>query len=351
MDQNSLKHTDSGNPELLSIRWLREWLLKDCVNNRSAQVLSELAEQTEKCLLRGNPPPFCEMEVLREVIVSQVGGRVSDLQPVAKWLPRSQLEKWWRSREAARTDQLLSKGLTHRPELITQAGGGRGNQNRFCFSFAEIADITANIDAPADEASSDSLRYSEESLKAVFWLRWLLPGYPVKLSSWRGWVVLGNVMFGFLIMVSSSLLTLWSVNHPGPVSGTDISLILLSGIIVLGTYITMRPWLNLPEQRITIASDHLLPSDQLYGQLRLIRNKEKKRSGWLSLVRYSSTCTTCAGTVELSDGRADFPGRIIGRCRESPMEHVFSFDPVSLSGYPLRPLAVPKAHGTDLISQ
>lgn len=338
MDQNSLKHTDSGKPELLSIRWLREWLLKDCANNRSAQVLSELAEQTEKCLLRGDPPPFGEMESLREVVVGQVGGRVSDQQPVAKWLPRSQLEKWWQSRESARTDQLISKGLTHLPRLIIQAGGGRGNPNRFSFSFTEINEISLGIEHedPADETSSNTLRYTEESLKAVFWLRWLLPGHPVKLLSWRGWVVLGSVMFGFLIMILSPMLTLWLVNHSGPVTGADLCLILLSGIIVTGTYLSMRPWLNLPEQRITIASDHLLPSDQLYGQLRLTRNKEKKRSGWLSLVRYSSTCTTCAGTVELSNGREDFPGRIIGRCRDSPMEHVFSFDPISLSGHPLR---------------
>lgn len=338
MDQNSLKHTDSGNQELLSIRWLREWLLKDAGNNRNVHVLSEMAEQTEKCLHRGEHPPFFEMEDLREIIEPQVGRKVSDHQPAAKWLPLSQLVKWWNSRESARTDQLVANGFTCRPLLITQQGGGRSNPNRFCFGFSDLSQMPADIEPvePIDVAVSNSLRYTEEPLKAIIWLRWLLPGKPVQLRSWRGWVVLGGVLTGFLLIVLLVTFTLLAINHSGPVTGRDLCLILISGIIALGMLWNMWPWLQLPDRRITIASDNLLPANQLFGQLRLIRNKDKKVSGWLSLVRYSSTCTTCAGTVELSNGRTDFPGRIIGRCRDSPMEHVFSFDPVSLSGHPLR---------------
>lgn len=338
MDQNSLKHTDSGNQELISIRWLREWLLKDGGNNRSAQVLAELAEQTEKCLLRGEQPPFCEMEEMREIIASQTGRKVADHQPVGKWLTLAQLGQWWDAREEARTDQLLANGLTRRPALISQLGGGRSNPNRFCFGFSEIRELFKEIegDEPVEVAATNSLRYTEEHLRAIIWWRWLLPGKPVQLRSWRGWVVLGGVLTGFLLIVLLVTFTLLAINHSGPVTGRDLCLILISGIIVLGMLWNMWPWLQLPDRRITIASDNLLPANQLFGQLRLIRNKDKKVSGWLSLVRYSSTCTTCAGTVELSNGRTDFPGRIIGRCRDSPMEHVFSFDPVSLSGHPLR---------------
>ncbi len=338
MDQNSLKHTDSGNPELLSIRWLGEWLLKDGGNNRSAHVLAELVEQTEKCLLRGEQPPFCEMEEMREIIASQTNRKVADHQPVGKWLTLSQLGQWWDAREEARTDQLVANGLTRRPVLITQPGGGRGNPNRFRFGFSEIHVLSKEIEdeEPHEVAATNSLRYTEEHLRAIIWWRWLLPGKPVQLRSWRGWVVVSVMLSGFLLIVSSVIFTLLVINHPTPVTGRDLCLILISGIIVIGMLWKMRPWLELPERRITIAPDSLLPADQLFGQLRLIKNKDKKVSGWLSLVRYSSTCTKCAGTVELSNGRTDFPGRIIGRCRDSPMEHVFSFDPVNLSGSPLR---------------
>ena len=338
MDQNSLKHTDSGNQELLSIRWLREWLLKDGGINRSAQVLAELAEQTEKCLLRGEQPPFCEMVEMRDIIASQTGRKVADHQPIGKWLTLSQLGQWWDAREEARTDHLVANGLTRRPVLISQLGGGRSNPNRFCFGFAEISESSADsaCDQPIDAVISSSLHYTEEHLRAIFFLRWLLPGKPVQLRSWRGWVFMAGVLTGLMVMVLSVIFTLREINHLGPVTGRDLFLILMSGLIVFGILWNLWPWLQLPERRITIASDNLLPADQLFGQLRLIRNKDKKVSGWLSLVRYSSICTTCAGTVELSNGQSDFPGRIIGRCRDSPMEHVFSFDPVSLSGRPLR---------------
>lgn len=38
----------------------------------------------------------------------------------------------------------------------------------------------------------------------------------------------------------------------------------------------------------------------------------------------------CGGVVMLEDGKREFPRRILGRCNESPQEHVFSFDWVSL---------------------
>lgn len=338
MDQNSLKHTDSGNPELLSIRWLRDWLRCDGENCRSVQVLLELAEQTERCLERGEQPPVFEMEGLKALVYAREGGCVSDHQVANKWLPRVNLETWWNARKDVRTNQIALKGLTIKPELVCQVGGGRGNVNRFSFKFVEQTELTsgAELETEASESNPHLLRYTEEQLKAAFWFSWLLPGRPVNLRSLRGWIVMGGVMAGFLVIVLTTFLALMIVNHSGPVRGIDISWMFIAAIISAVSFLSLKPWLQLPEARTTIAPDYLLRSDQLFGQLRMIRNKDQKLAGWVSLVRYSAACTICAGAVELSNGRRDFPGRIIGRCRDSPLEHVFSFDPVSLSGKSLR---------------
>ena len=38
----------------------------------------------------------------------------------------------------------------------------------------------------------------------------------------------------------------------------------------------------------------------------------------------------------LKDGEPDYPRRLVGRCHESPREHVFSFDRVTRRGCVLR---------------
>ena len=62
----------------------------------------------------------------------------------------------------------------------------------------------------------------------------------------------------------------------------------------------------------------------------------KIRPRSLRLVKYAATCPTCKAQVLLDKGEPDFPRRIVGRCHESPREHVFSFDRVSQTGYRLR---------------
>ena len=81
----------------------------------------------------------------------------------------------------------------------------------------------------------------------------------------------------------------------------------------------------------------ILAWSQLHGQLRLVRDAQSKvAGGWLQLVRHFAVCPICAGEIELADGNPSFPGRVVGRCGDSPTEHVFSFDPTSLVGMALR---------------
>lgn len=57
---------------------------------------------------------------------------------------------------------------------------------------------------------------------------------------------------------------------------------------------------------------------------------DKPRS--IRLVSYSARCPVCNGLVSIEGGGWKYPGRLIGRCYESPREHVWSFDHVTLSG-------------------
>jgi hypothetical protein len=54
------------------------------------------------------------------------------------------------------------------------------------------------------------------------------------------------------------------------------------------------------------------------------------------MIKYAGTCPICAAQVLLDKGEPDFPRRIVGRCQESPREHVYSFDRATRTGYHLR---------------
>lgn len=66
--------------------------------------------------------------------------------------------------------------------------------------------------------------------------------------------------------------------------------------------------------------------------------KDKKGSPEYRLVlaKYEATCPICGGEVDVGRGRKQFAGRLIGRCINNPIEHIYSFDHVTRKGVPLR---------------
>jgi hypothetical protein len=273
------------------------------------------------------------MDTLREIVLRTDGAATGEGLPLDRWLPRKQLQTWWDSREELRTNDLIAAGLLLRPKLVIQAGGGRGNPNRYSLEFESIPQSTP-IDA--DPGNVSGVTYSRRQLKGSLLYRWLLPGHPVRLQSWRGFALVLGFVVSVLAVLAVWLLFLAVLRSPGPVTSTQVTFALLAVMVTGIVFFTGRPWLRLPDNRLIIAPDVVLPWAEPFGQLQLVRERGGKRTGWLNLVRYSASCPVCAGTIELTEGRRDFPGRIIGRCRESPLEHVYSFDPVSLSGRALR---------------
>ena len=82
-----------------------------------------------------------------------------------------------------------------------------------------------------------------------------------------------------------------------------------------------------------IIADEYVATSEVFGQFEIVREGAARH---YRFVRYFTSCPVCTATVELANGDPDFTGRIVGRCSESPHEHVFSFDRVTLTGEVLR---------------
>src|SRR3546814_553423 len=107
----------------------------------------------------------------------------------------------------------------------------------------------------------------------------------------------------------------------------------LALLVTMGLWWLSKPVFQLPTQRVTMAGPSFLALGELYGQLRTVPAPGRKlKSREFAVVRHWGICPICSAEVDLDSGRAAFPDRLVGRCHDAPLEHVFSFDPVRLVG-------------------
>lgn len=335
MDVNSPKPPETGFDNANAINALREWIARENVQ-RIPQVLDLLAQHTAKAWASGQPSPAVDPDTLRQFHVDAHGGRISDM-PASKWLSSSAVRKWWDTRQSAREQAFEAAGINAVPTLTIIKGGGRTNQTLYRLDLqAHPTGDDSPDEIPAAEAGAAAaglVRYQVEPVKAAWWLRPIIGQKPFRMRSWRGYLLIGVVaaealailaLWGFLFLV---------LRGTRPLQVGDLGLLLSLLGVTWTWWHFMQPIIRLPIERVTIANDLLLAWSELYGQLRLTRDaKSKIAGGWFQCVRHSGTCPLCAGEVEIAPGGRAFPERLVGRCSDSPLEHVFSFDPVSLSG-------------------
>ncbi|MGN6482465.1 hypothetical protein [Luteibacter sp.] len=332
------EQTESGNTTLYAMEALGRWLEAEPPQSKIRQVLMAFAAKTLEALEHGEAPPKADVNALSAWYRDQEGGPVPSEPITGKWLPASQVQTWWDGQQNSRRQFLQGAKARQDVDLIIDRGGGRGNPTTYRFAFPESV-IDSDPDgvepigdaATAERNSPGLVTYSVE--RAQSGLLWHpVIGQPFVMKSARGYLFLGVVslplaVFLFCVIVSAVGLATTPatyVHHIGPYAFA-ITLSLLA-------FRAFKPFWDLPTLRVTIAPDWLISRNQIYAQLRLTRDSEKKASGRFALVRFYASCPVCAGTVEIREGGDAFPGRLVGCCSDSPREHVFSFDPVTQRG-------------------
>jgi hypothetical protein len=124
-----------------------------------------------------------------------------------------------------------------------------------------------------------------------------------------------------------------------PISSQDTLNIISLAIFVYFCRYLIRQIVSLLEDRLIMAPDFLIDMKEDNVCLELVSNKDENNN-WLprmfQLVKYASECPICQAEVLLDKGEPDFPRRIVGRCQESPREHVYTFDRATKTGFKLR---------------
>lgn len=281
---------------------------------------------------RGDPPPETDTTTLRSLLQQLEGTE----DAASKAFRAAELGTWWDSRQEQLRQQCAQAGCALTPYLVVKKGGGRGNPSRLSFEFRPTHEAEPEEDFTTPESTPTLMRYRMDPVEPALWLKLLVGREPIPLRSWRGYVLIGSAVMN---MVLVGLIWLWlfvAWSQGAPVTTATLAHLGLAVLMTYGLWWLTRPVLLLPTHRVTMAGPTFLALNELYGQLRTMPAPGgKRRSREFAVVRHWGICPICAAEVDLDHGRAAFPDRLVGRCHDAPLEHVWSFDPVRLAGEPL----------------
>lgn len=213
--------------------------------------------------------------------------------------------------------------------------GGAGNASMYFFEARKIHDKkTTTLSSNPTEIS-----YISEITPRPAWVvsKLLTGGY--RLLGWRRWLLIGFGLATFLIVILFALTTWLLLAYSSNLTlQLSLTLIFSSLIVAWLGYSLISPLVKLIDWRLIKAPEILVSINEQNVLVELV--KEKQASGKptkiIRLVRYAGTCPICSNKVEVVDGKKEFPNRFVGRCEESPAEHVYSFDRITLRGKLLR---------------
>lgn len=333
-DMESLPPSKDSNLELVA-RCLLDYLNVHGKNSQLYQVLRFLAENTLSRIAEGKEARFNYYNI-REGVTKETAGDAS------AWFSRH-----WKSLSGdfrLRCEEGMQKfaadqGLNVYPWVEKhESDGGAGNQALISLIALPIPAISASNDTRADTTPHDITYIPAENLKLSWWARWLFDENQMA-EGWRKWLLIWPTLLYVVLTAAGSVVVLFALSiSKHPVNTSDLAAMLVIVLLNWPAYRSLQQFIRLVDDRIVMASDSMVGFREFGACLELFRPNVRETSApkKARMIKYAAQCPVCAAQVLLDAGEPDFPRRIVGRCQESPREHVFSFDRVTRSGYRLR---------------
>ncbi len=319
------------------IQCLIVWLDENSSDVKAHQILRTLATESLKIA--------AFEESIRRFTGAEIVEAIGEDHPNANdWIDWNRtVRKYWGAREKQIIDLARKRGLKSypKPERISTTGGP--HLTTYLIK-AEPLPVVVNGTEPSQEQSGKAAEHQQTTIyyevaengevKTAWGTKKLLRDGQIRLSKRHIWAIIigllilggGTVLFSYISLIAFTV--------PKPVTTRELANFLFIFVLPYTIWIFfIRPWVRLFDDRIVPAPEILLSIKEKPAQLELFRDGDLRL---IRLVRYSAPCPICGATIELENGSPDYPRRLIGRCYESPREHVYSFDRVTRRGIVLR---------------
>ena len=223
-----------------------------------------------------------------------------------------------------------------KPGKIT--GGGQKNTNQYRLDAEPVPKQTQASFEKLTQHSvpTGGLRYLEQKELSTPRLIKMLDGFDAR--GWRLKLLLVFILLPILFFIASLTTPLAVIVFPS--LSSMVQPFIFWSIVYLALMIGFFGFLyRLIDKRVAMAPDWMTMTSREY--LLLEYRAERNDHGQFShrkvvLVHYTAKCPVCNGSVTVNKGGWHFIGRLVGRCDENPVEHIFSFDHVTKTGKPLR---------------
>jgi hypothetical protein len=323
------------------IQCLIKWLKSIPNDERAHQVLRALAQESlTKAHLDEDLRRFTNKDIVA------AAGAITN-ETANKWVDWNQsVLPYWNSKK----DQIIGfarkEGLNAYPNIdyYIPEKGGRGLESRYWLIAEPLPEINDEEQLLTDEVSGSekqtNIRYQIDENGEVepSWIaRWLLHDGQIRLSQRLLVAYFGLLLILFLCAIALSFIS-WTVlsvpSEPKPVTARDLTtLISIFAVPYTVWLFFIKPCLRLFDDRIVPAPELLVSFKEKSAQLELFKDGDLRL---IKLVRYTAPCPICGATLHLDDGSPDYPRRLVGRCYDSPREHIYSFDRATQKGTILR---------------
>ncbi len=294
------------------------------------QVLAYLASETERRLADGRP-----LEIpTKDIYV--------DLQGNPNREPSAWLARLWREIDEKVYPQIQDNLIRHCRELgcshFPRPRKADGSPAQYFIEAVPIAEgASPEYGQPTSAPTEDlSVIYEPDltlqlstigNLAIKGGLAWTR-GKKIAAATW---FIVSLLMIAALALFSWLLLAYSKT----PLTAQEIAFMIL--VVAMGWFVLrhLDRSTRVFEDRIVIAPDWLLAWKEFGATLEFERDSHSSDLRVFKVVRYTTKCPICGAIVRIEAGEPDFPRRLVGRCSESPREHVFSFDRVTRRGKPL----------------
>lgn len=249
---------------------------------------------------------------------------VSDDGKRLKKYLKDAIEKWPLHYERLNQDA-VDRSLKYFPIIERgEMGGGAGNVTKYLIKPHPVTESTA-VDKTT--LPRGFISYTSETSETTNPFIRFVDGMIAK--GFKLYMILGTVMLAIILAILTLMVGLYLIRVQTTTFGILSSAIDIA-IIVGALYSLFSPMYFAVMNRIIIAPVYLSPSRNYSTQLEYIRTREKHKNGkpvrQFRIVSYVGECLICKSKVDVEKGRGSLSGRLIGRCADSPTEHIYTFD-------------------------
>lgn len=302
---------------------------------RPFEVLQFLAQETLRYLDEGMDPKFNNYAI-KSAVAGQTGADPSAwLSPLWKKLNTEIRQE----REEGLQKFAADLGLEYYPWVSKlESSGGAGNQALHFLVALPIPQQEAGLLSTLKLPKPDISYIPAENLKPSWWARRLFDQNHVA-SGWRKWLFVWPPLLWFLgVSIFGVILFYALAQSSSPLTTSGLMAVIFLALIAWYATRLFKRFEHMADDRLALASDQMVGFREFGVCIEFFKLEnagiDTPRS--FRMIKYAAQCPICGAQVLLASGNPDFPRRIVGRCLESPREHIFSFDRVTRNGYLLR---------------